>query len=152
MWLCTLPIYMSSTNHHHQIHHHHNTLQVIAFVIGRYLLRDAVVANVTSRYAKFAAIDAALEREGWRLVVMMRLSPLVPWNVLNYLLSITGMAEHVHNPVHNLVYTPLLSCFPHPSLAPTTNNNNNNRCIICVLQHCELCFSFAMVDIVYISG
>lgn len=65
--------------------------QVIAFVIGRYLLRDAVVANVTSRYPKFAAIDAALEREGWRLVVMMRLSPIVPWNVLNYLLSITGM-------------------------------------------------------------
>lgn len=64
--------------------------QVIAFVIGRYLLRDAVVANVTTRYPKFAAIDAALEREGWRLVVMMRLSPLVPWNVLNYLLSITG--------------------------------------------------------------
>lgn len=69
---------------------YHHPLQVIAFVIGRYLLRDAVVANVTSRYAKFNAIDTALSREGWRLVVMMRLSPLVPWNVLNYLLSITG--------------------------------------------------------------
>ena len=58
----------------------------------RYLLRDAVVAWLAARFPKWPAIDAALSREGWKLVTLLRLSPLVPWNVLNYALSVTGAA------------------------------------------------------------
>ena len=57
---------------------------------ARYLLRDAVVAWLAARFPKWPAIDAALSREGWKLVTLLRLSPLVPWNVLNYALSVTG--------------------------------------------------------------
>jgi uncharacterized membrane protein YdjX (TVP38/TMEM64 family) len=35
------------------------------------------------------AIDAAVEREGWKLVLLLRLSPVFPFNVLNYALSLT---------------------------------------------------------------
>lgn len=49
-----------------------------------------MVAWLAARFPKWPAIDAALSREGWKLVTLLRLSPLVPWNVLNYALSVTG--------------------------------------------------------------
>ncbi len=61
----------------------------------RYLLREAVVAWLGARFPKWPAIDAALSREGWKLVTLLRLSPLVPWNVLNYALSVTGARSNL---------------------------------------------------------
>lgn len=29
--------------------------------------------------------------EGWKLVTLLRLSPIAPWNVLNYALSVTAV-------------------------------------------------------------
>jgi uncharacterized membrane protein YdjX (TVP38/TMEM64 family) len=43
----------------------------------------------TSR--KFAAVDNAVTEEGWKIVVLLRLSPLVPFNVQNYLFGITDI-------------------------------------------------------------
>ncbi|KAK9804402.1 hypothetical protein WJX72_011081 [[Myrmecia] bisecta] len=65
--------------------------QTIAFTIGRYLLRDAVMDFMTRKYPKWVVIDQALSKEGWKLIPLLRLSPIVPWNVLNYALSITGV-------------------------------------------------------------
>ena len=31
-----------------------------------------------------------MSREGWKLITLLRLSPIVPWNMLNYALAITG--------------------------------------------------------------
>ena len=53
---------------------------------------------LNSRFPKWAAVDAALSSEGWKLVTLLRLSPVVPWNVLNYALSVTG----------KLVYAPCM--------------------------------------------
>lgn len=66
-------------------------IKVLAFLVGRYLLRDLVVTGLHTRYRSFAAVDAALERDGWKLVVLLRLSPVLPWNVLNYALAVTGV-------------------------------------------------------------
>ncbi|MEP6915134.1 MAG: VTT domain-containing protein, partial [Acidobacteriota bacterium] len=38
------------------------------------------------------AIDAAVGRDGFKLVMLLRLSPLVPFNVLNYALSLTQVS------------------------------------------------------------
>ncbi|KAL4444259.1 hypothetical protein ABPG75_011996 [Micractinium tetrahymenae] len=65
--------------------------QTIAFVIGRYLLRELVVQYLTKQFPKWTAIDKALESEGWKLVTLLRLSPIAPWNVLNYALSVTAV-------------------------------------------------------------
>mmetsp|Transcript_28830 Transcript_28830/g.81226 ORF Transcript_28830/g.81226 Transcript_28830/m.81226 type:complete len:335 (-) Transcript_28830:192-1196(-) len=65
--------------------------QTMAFLLGRYLLRDIVVDLTYSKYPKWGTIDAALAREGWKLVSLLRLSPIMPYNVLNYILSITGI-------------------------------------------------------------
>jgi uncharacterized membrane protein YdjX (TVP38/TMEM64 family) len=48
-------------------------------VIGRTIARDWVARKVEGN-PKSAAIDRAVEREGFRMVVPMRLSPIVPFN------------------------------------------------------------------------
>jgi len=59
-----------------------------AFLLGRTTLRDWAARKVgESRRAR--AIDAAVAREGFKLVLLLRLSPLVPFNLLNYILSLT---------------------------------------------------------------
>ena len=65
--------------------------QVIAFIVGRYVFRDLVVSYLTRQFPKWTAIDAAMSREGWKLVTLLRLSPIAPWNVLNYALSVTSV-------------------------------------------------------------
>ncbi|HYO46999.1 MAG TPA: TVP38/TMEM64 family protein [Gemmatimonadota bacterium] len=61
-----------------------------AFLVGRRLGRDWVRARIGSRGA-FRGIDEAVEREGFKVVLLLRLSPLVPYNALNYALAVTGV-------------------------------------------------------------
>ena len=70
----------------------------------RYLLRGVVMGYLNSRFPKWAAVDAALSSEGWKLVTLLRLSPVVPWNVLNYALSVTGKLAPVPCVLPQLFY------------------------------------------------
>ncbi|KAI8925918.1 snare associated Golgi protein-domain-containing protein [Entophlyctis helioformis] len=63
---------------------------VLAFALGRTLLRPWVLGTF-ARDVRFVAIDRALSREGWKVVVLLRLSPLFPFGLCNYLLSMTSM-------------------------------------------------------------
>ncbi|MEE9235026.1 MAG: TVP38/TMEM64 family protein [Candidatus Acidoferrales bacterium] len=62
----------------------------IAFLIGRYLAR-ARVERWAREHPRFSALDAALKREGIRIVLLTRLSPLFPYNLVNYLLGLTAI-------------------------------------------------------------
>jgi len=59
-----------------------------AFLLGRTLLRGWAAARV-GESPRLTAIDAAVGREGFKIVLLLRLSPLFPFNVLNYALSLT---------------------------------------------------------------
>lgn len=59
-----------------------------AFLLGRTLLRERVARSIGAS-PKTRAIDAAIGREGFRLVLLLRLSPVFPFNALNYALSLT---------------------------------------------------------------
>lgn len=59
-----------------------------AFLIARYLARDWVAARV-QKDPRFAAIDSAIAEQGRRVVFLLRLSPVIPFNVLNYALGLT---------------------------------------------------------------
>lgn len=59
-----------------------------AFVASRYLVRGAVEKRVASE-PRFAAIDRAVARQGFRIVLLLRLTPLVPFVLLNYALGLT---------------------------------------------------------------
>jgi uncharacterized membrane protein YdjX (TVP38/TMEM64 family) len=62
-----------------------------AFLIGRYLARDWVAAKLEAN-PKFKAIDLAVAREGWKIVGLTRLSPVFPFNLLNYAFGVTRVS------------------------------------------------------------
>ncbi|MEH2332853.1 TVP38/TMEM64 family protein [Nostoc sp.] len=62
-----------------------------AFLVGRYLARDWVAQKIADN-KKFAAIDQAVGREGLKIVLLTRLSPIFPFNLLNYAFGITGVS------------------------------------------------------------
>ena len=64
----------------------------------RFLLRDIVAGFMTQQWPKWAAVDAAVSKEGWKLITLLRLSPIIPWNVLNYALSVTGASSSLQRP------------------------------------------------------
>ena len=64
------------------------SLEEGAFLIARYVARNRV-ARVVARNPKFAAIDAAIGRDARRIVFLLRLSPVFPFNLLNYALGLT---------------------------------------------------------------
>ena len=59
---------------------------VLAFFCARYFVRHVVEAYV-QRHPRLAAIDRAVESEGFRLVFLLRLSPIVAYVLLNYVLG-----------------------------------------------------------------
>ncbi|MCO5168737.1 MAG: VTT domain-containing protein [Planctomycetes bacterium] len=64
------------------------TAAALAFLIARHAARDAVAA-VARRRRAFGAIDRAVGEGGWKVVALLRLSPLVPFSLGNYLFGLT---------------------------------------------------------------
>jgi uncharacterized membrane protein YdjX (TVP38/TMEM64 family) len=60
----------------------------ISFLLGRFALRGWVEKKLAHKPA-FKAIDEAVAREGWKMVLLLRLSPAFPFTLLNYGLGLT---------------------------------------------------------------
>lgn len=60
----------------------------VAFLLGRTLLRGWVSQKVSSS-PRLQAVDEAVGMEGGRLVFLLRLSPLIPFSISNYVYGIT---------------------------------------------------------------
>ena len=63
----------------------------LAFFVGRYLLR-ALTQRLRTKYVLARAIDRAIEKEGLKTMFLLRLSPLIPFNALNYIMSGTSIS------------------------------------------------------------
>ncbi len=63
----------------------------LAFLVARYLLRQNI-EEITKRNPRFGAIDAAIGKNGWKIVGLLRLSPLIPFNLSNYFYGITSIS------------------------------------------------------------
>ena len=62
----------------------------LAFLIARYALR----ARIKRRFAKaprFQAIDQAIAKEGGKIIFLLRLTPLMPFSLSNYLYGLTAV-------------------------------------------------------------
>lgn len=64
---------------------------IAAFLVGRYLARGWISKKIEGNQ-KFAAIDKAVAKEGFKIVLLTRLSPVFPFNLLNYAFGITGVS------------------------------------------------------------
>lgn len=60
----------------------------LSYLLAKTVLRDFVAKRV-EQDPRFRAIDATIEEGGTYLVVLLRLSPLAPFNVINYMLGLT---------------------------------------------------------------
>jgi len=63
----------------------------LSFLIGRYLARAWVAGKIRGN-ARFEAIDRAVAEEGWKIVGLTRLSPVFPFNLLNYAYGLTQVS------------------------------------------------------------
>nr|WP_232432164.1 TVP38/TMEM64 family protein [Chamaesiphon minutus] len=63
---------------------------IVAFLVGRYLARNWVAKKIAGNN-KFQAIDRAVSKEGLKIVLLTRLSPIFPFNLLNYAFGVTGV-------------------------------------------------------------
>ncbi len=59
-----------------------------SFVLARTFMRRRV-AEWAAGNPKFSALDRAIGREGFKMVLLSRLSPVFPFTLLNYLLGMT---------------------------------------------------------------
>ena len=62
-----------------------------AFLIGRYIARDRISTMIDGN-KNFKAIDEAVGKEGLKIVILTRLSPIFPFNLLNYGFGVTGVS------------------------------------------------------------
>jgi len=64
---------------------------IAAFLVGRYFARDWIAQKIAGNQ-KFKAIDQAVGQEGFKIVLLTRLSPIFPFFLLNYAYGITGVS------------------------------------------------------------
>lgn len=63
----------------------------LAFLLGRYSFRRWVERKLEA-YPNFKAVDAAISQKGWLIVLLLRLAPVMPFNILNYALALTQIS------------------------------------------------------------
>ncbi len=62
----------------------------LAFLVARFIARDRVEA-IAKRNDKFRRIDKAIGKQGAKLIFLLRLSPVVPFNISNYFYGLTSV-------------------------------------------------------------
>jgi len=62
-----------------------------AFWVGRTVARKWIAGKVAQN-PKFAAIDEAVAQQGFKIVLLTRLSPVFPFNMLNYAFGLTKIS------------------------------------------------------------
>ncbi len=61
-----------------------------AFLLARYVLRDRARRRF-AHHRVLQAVDKAVRTEGWKVVALLRLSPLVPFGLQNYFFGVSSV-------------------------------------------------------------
>jgi uncharacterized membrane protein YdjX (TVP38/TMEM64 family) len=62
----------------------------LAFLVARFIARDKIEA-IAKGNEKFRNIDSAIGKRGAKLIFLLRLSPVIPFNLSNYFYGLTGV-------------------------------------------------------------
>ena len=68
----------------------------IAFGLSRSLFRPTI-ERLVSRHGRLRHLDAAVSRDGWKLVCLLRLSPVMPFSATSYVLGLStiGLPDYL---------------------------------------------------------
>lgn len=61
----------------------------IVFSLSRLLLKG-MLFPLFSKLKAFRALDRVLVKKGWKINILLRMSPIIPYNIMNYLLGVTS--------------------------------------------------------------
>ncbi|PYJ68224.1 MAG: hypothetical protein DME75_13505 [Verrucomicrobia bacterium] len=62
----------------------------LAFLVARFIARERVAA-IAQRNEKFREMDSAIGKQGAKLIFLLRLSPVIPFNLSNYLYGLSAV-------------------------------------------------------------
>ena len=65
-------------------------LETLAFLVARFVARDKI-ESIAKRNEKFRKIDNAIGKQGAKLIFLLRLSPVIPFNLSNYFYGLTAV-------------------------------------------------------------
>ncbi|HLN81351.1 MAG TPA: TVP38/TMEM64 family protein [Thermoanaerobaculia bacterium] len=66
------------------------TAAVAGFLISRYFARHRI-EKLAKKNEKYEAVDRAIKRHGWKVILLLRASPLLPYTVSNYIYGLTAV-------------------------------------------------------------
>ena len=64
---------------------------LLSLLVTRYLLREWA-KKFFARNARMRAVEDAVAHDGWRIVLLTRLSPVMPYSLINYALGLTRLS------------------------------------------------------------
>jgi uncharacterized membrane protein YdjX (TVP38/TMEM64 family) len=64
---------------------------LVAFGLSRSMLRPWI-ARLLGRQGRLARLDALIARDGWRIVALLRISPVMPFSITSYALGFSGVS------------------------------------------------------------
>lgn len=79
IWLGTMVVWLGAT-----------LAMALSFLIARHAAR-ARVESIARTRPRFAAVDRAVGEQGWKIVALVRLSPVFPFTLQNYLFGISAI-------------------------------------------------------------
>lgn len=66
----------------------------LGFLVARYFARHRI-ERLALKNEKYEAVDRAIKRHGWKVVLLLRISPLLPYTISNYIYGLTAV-DFVH--------------------------------------------------------
>ena len=100
---------------------YNNNNNKFSFLIARYLLRDWVTTHLlqNNNYPILLALDTTFEQKGYTIFLLLRLSPIIPFNVMNYIGGVTSIKlRHYVLSLFGILPGTVLYCF----IGATTGN------------------------------
>ena len=113
-----------------------STGAILSFLISRYVCREWA-KRLFHSFAIFEAIDSCMADKGFRIMALLRLSPIVPFTPLNYVAGVTSISFW-HNTLAMLFMLPgtVLYVFlgaSAGSLADSSGSGGNNKTVTIVV-------------------
>ncbi|KAL7543981.1 hypothetical protein ACHAXR_013461 [Thalassiosira sp. AJA248-18] len=98
---------------------------IVSFLLGRYLLRDWVGRKLVEKYPIIKALDEAFQQKGFRIFLLLRLSPIIPFNAINYIGGVTSISfRHYALALFGILPGTVLYCFIGATAGSLTETEN----------------------------